>query len=234
MSVEPEPRTGYASGPNRRRPLVLEVLTLCGTHLTGILRPLLGIKVSWIWSLTNPDAIDAVIGEVPRLGLYLFVMYASGDPLSRFGLRRVDWRRDLIALGLALLVLTAYCGYELPRPLTPTTLRLLTSVAGRLAPVWLLAIKYLLVGAYEETAYRGYMIPRLEELLGSTWIAVIVQGVFFGLVHSYQGLRGMVVTGLFGLGMGTIFARYRSVWPLALAHALNDFILTVHTIQAVS
>lgn len=39
----------------------------------------------------------------------------------------------------------------------------------------------------------------------------------------YQSLRGLVVTGLIGIALGTLYLLYkRNLWPLVLAHGLVD------------
>ena len=180
---------------------------MCGTHLTTIVGPLFGIAVSSWQIYVNPYAAYRAIGDVPRLGLYLFVMYASGDAMWRFGLRKVRWRADLIALALALVVVGLNCAYQFLRSPAPENVQLWHMYAGRIAPLWLIAIVCILTGAYEEVAFRGYLIPRLEELSGSTPLAVIAQALFFGLVHSYRGFGSMVTAALFGLLLGFIFTK---------------------------
>ena len=55
----------------------------------------------------------------------------------------------------------------------------------------------------EEFVYRGLLIERLGNLLGNTklvlWLAVGISSILFGLVHSYQGISGMLSTGIVSL-----------------------------------
>ena len=80
----------------------------------------------------------------------------------------------------------------------------------------------------EEFLFRGYLMNRLVDLLGSqtklAWvIAVIGQAVIFGLVHAYQSPIGMFKVGLIGLVFGLSYrAVGRNLWPLILAHGLID------------
>ncbi len=212
--------------------LTLEVLALSGTHLYAILQPLYGSSSHWSYLLASYRTAMA-LGQLPRIGLYLFVIYASGDPLSQFGLRRITWPRDLFWAGAAgaMIFILYWVDYSGISHVSPFVGKPWHAYGRGLAPVWLLGLCNLLVGLAEELAFRGYLIPRLEELLKSTWMAVIIQALFFGLVHSYEGFRGMVVTALFGLIMGVTFTRVRSIWPLALVHAATDFVILYGVLQ---
>jgi hypothetical protein len=79
----------------------------------------------------------------------------------------------------------------------------------------------------EETVYRGWITARLAELgLFSTraWIAaIVVSSVVFGLLHMYQGLSGMIATGLTGLVLGWLYlATGRNLWAPIIAHGVMD------------
>lgn len=93
--------------------------------------------------------------------------------------------------------------------------------------LWL-AIAILAAGLGEEMFFRGYMINRLKDGLGDgivmTIVSVILPALYFGYGHVYyQGLRGLIVTGLIGLVLGVLFVLYkRNLWPLVIAHACVD------------
>ena len=80
----------------------------------------------------------------------------------------------------------------------------------------------------EEFLFRGYLMNRLIDLLGSqtklAWvIAVAGQAVIFGLLHAYQSPIGMFKVGLIGLVFGLSYRSVgRNLWPLILAHGLID------------
>jgi uncharacterized protein len=85
------------------------------------------------------------------------------------------------------------------------------------------------LGAFaEELAYRGYLLTRVRQALGSgrtaTVVAVLVTSVLFGLVHSEQGAIGVVVVTLDALAFSVLRYRFRSVWPSILAHGFNNTI----------
>ena len=79
----------------------------------------------------------------------------------------------------------------------------------------------------EETVYRGWMTTRFAELgrfSKYAWIAsTVVSSIVFGLVHLYQGLSGMIATGLTGLVLGWLYqATGRNLWAPIIAHGVMD------------
>jgi membrane protease YdiL (CAAX protease family) len=79
------------------------------------------------------------------------------------------------------------------------------------------------VGFSEELFARGYLIPRLERLLESTWASVIASAGVFGLLHWRSGILSMCSAFLGGIVYGIAFAWSRRIWPVAIAHAAHDF-----------
>jgi len=79
-------------------------------------------------------------------------------------------------------------------------------------------------GFAEELVMRGYLIPRFERLLNSTWGSLLLTTVLFATYHCYQGPSGVVNALEFGLIYGSAFCVFRRVWPLALAHAVSNFL----------
>jgi membrane protease YdiL (CAAX protease family) len=51
---------------------------------------------------------------------------------------------------------------------------------------------------------------------------VLVSSVAFGLAHSYQGLGGIMRTGLVGLAFGALFVFSGSIWLPIVGHILVD------------
>ena len=93
--------------------------------------------------------------------------------------------------------------------------------------LWI-AISILAAGLGEELFFRGYMVNRMRDALGSgvmmTALTVLLPALYFGYGHFYyQGLGGLIITGLIGLGLGILFLIYkRNLWPLVIAHAAAD------------
>ena len=130
---------------------------------------------------------------------------------------------DVLATGLATPVLISVFGetQQLGRfSDVPGNLPLLLTI---LPFVWLLA------AFGEEFFFRGFVLTRLAGLFGATrwaWgVAIAIQAAAFGAIHAYQGPVDMILIGIGGLVYGTAFVLLnRNLWPLILAHGINDTI----------
>lgn len=79
----------------------------------------------------------------------------------------------------------------------------------------------------EELIFRGFVMNRLSEFQGEgrlAWVsALLLQGALFGLAHFYQGLAGMVFTGVLGCLLGLAYlATGWNLWVPIIAHGLID------------
>ena len=72
---------------------------------------------------------------------------------------------------------------------------------------------------------QAYLIARLQRLLSSTWLAVVVTTALFASYHIYQGTTVMIGTAAFGFVLALAFCWFRRLWPLCLAHALWNILL---------
>lgn len=78
----------------------------------------------------------------------------------------------------------------------------------------------------EELVFRGWLIGRLETILGSSRSAVLASSALFASYHAYQGLVGVASTFAMGVVSAVVFLGVRRVWPIALAH----FAWNVHAV----
>jgi len=90
-----------------------------------------------------------------------------------------------------------------------------------------IAVSWSLAAFVEEAGYRGWILTRCAELgrySRSAWIGgMVVSSALFGLAHSYQGISGMVATGLTGLLFaGVYLATGRNLWAAIVAHGSLD------------
>jgi membrane protease YdiL (CAAX protease family) len=91
---------------------------------------------------------------------------------------------------------------------------------------WLL-VSWSLAAFVEEVAYRGWILTRLAEIgrfSNAGWmVAAVSSSALFGVVHAYQGLSGILATGLTGLVFaGVYFAAGRNIWAPILCHGALD------------
>lgn len=92
----------------------------------------------------------------------------------------------------------------------------------------LLGLSWTLAACGEEIAYRGFLLTRVRDVLGSsvpaTVAAAVLAAAAFGWAHTAQGLIGIVVTGIDALFFTWLRFRYRSLWAAVLAHGFNNTI----------
>jgi membrane protease YdiL (CAAX protease family) len=88
-------------------------------------------------------------------------------------------------------------------------------------PLWI-ALS-LAAGFVEELTFRGYFQRQFASRLG-TALAVLAQGVLFGVTHGYQGLGSMLAITLFGIVFGVMAWARGSLVPGMAAHAAVDIV----------
>lgn len=209
-------------------------------ELIIVLAVLIGTKLVFdqiVWKFAGPLSLACTLATI------LFFTRRNGESWSGFGLVRLKrwWSFPLIlpqaALGVVAIIGVgagmAFLGDALGFWTTEGTQEGVDNrwgdIVGNL-PVYLtwLVIAWVSAGFGEEVFFRGYVINRLSRLLpDARWavpVAVILAAVGFGIAHMYyQGVRGLVVTGMIGLAIGTLYILYRrNLWPLIIAHGAVD------------
>ncbi len=77
-------------------------------------------------------------------------------------------------------------------------------------------------GICEEIVYRGYLQRQILALTGSPIVAVLAQGIIFGVGHAYQGAKQVVVITVLGLLYGLLAWWRKNLRPGIIAHAWSD------------
>jgi membrane protease YdiL (CAAX protease family) len=76
-------------------------------------------------------------------------------------------------------------------------------------------------GICEELLFRGFMIWYLQHWMGLIQ-AALLSSALFGLGHAYQGVRGILTTGLVGAFMAGVYLLSGSIYLCMLIHVLMD------------
>ncbi len=81
-------------------------------------------------------------------------------------------------------------------------------------------------GVCEEILYRGYLMVYITSAIAieSMWPAALLSSLAFGLIHAYQGPKGVLKTGLFGLALAGLYLLTGSIWLLIVLHAVIDLV----------
>ncbi len=220
---------GLADDPRKKWQLWLEVsAVLCLAYVPfmygSIVSFFLGRQESGsLFSYEMSRLVEALQMSMPVLA----IMALSRDAWSKFGIVRPSWLTDtLAAIGIFTINIIArdFVFSLLPQSFWRSTVIIIhrQAPAGLLEHL-LLAFTLLLAAFSEELVMRGYLIPRLEQLLKSTWKAVLVTSLLFASYHLYQGFGSTIIVAGYGLVYGTAFCLFRRLWPLCIAHAIHNY-----------
>ena len=89
--------------------------------------------------------------------------------------------------------------------------------------LFLMALGWVVGGFLEEFTFRGFIVGRVRWLLGSgtvaSWLAVLAAAIPFGIAHLYQGVTGMIATGMIGFVLGAVYVFHRfNLWYAVFTH----------------
>lgn len=77
-------------------------------------------------------------------------------------------------------------------------------------------------GVGEEIVFRGYLQKQFGAATRSVVAGVILQGLVFGLAHTYQGWKQVIVITALGILYGAFAAWRRNLRANIIAHAWSD------------
>jgi membrane protease YdiL (CAAX protease family) len=181
------------------------------------------------WVAFAIGSLQQMVYAIQFVPIMLFIIWRSGEPWSRFGLVRPAWEKDIL-LGLALYLVVALLRVVIRAPWselhrTPLYFLPASTPAPRLP---LLLASCCAVGFSDELIGNGYIIARFELLTGSTWKALLVSIVFSAFLHLHKSGWGILYSALSAFVWGIAFCVTRRIWPVAIAHAVNDFVVDTH------
>lgn len=91
---------------------------------------------------------------------------------------------------------------------------------------WLEAVLWIVVsisaGICEEIVFRGYFQRQFAAYTRSAASGVVLQGLVFGLGHSYQGVKQVIVISVLGILYGCFAAWRRNLRANMITHAWTD------------
>jgi uncharacterized protein len=76
-------------------------------------------------------------------------------------------------------------------------------------------------GFAEELIFRGFLMRQFKAWTNSTALAILIQGLLFGLAHGYYS-RDMLAVAVYGCLIGLLAWWRKSLRPGMLAHGLED------------
>lgn len=199
-----------------------QLLIVASTFLAAFLG-LGAVGIAYAGPFAIGAGLVAMVATQRRRGLpWASIGLGVPDGPARFALQSligllVGWSAALVAMLLA----TRGLGWA---PMDTTRFAGLQGDEGRL--LGMLAISWTTAAFGEEVLFRGFLQSRLRSLFGerrhAAILAALAQAVLFGLAHAYQGATGILISGTIGLAFGLLMLRFRTIWPLVVAHGLID------------
>lgn len=194
----------------------------------------------WLLNYISPPDTAQIESKIlqlylPSLLLQIFILASillalvrDREQITSLGFKPKDFSPANIGIGIVFLAVAIIILNILSRALTYFGL-MTTPELSYLLPktiiersVWIiLAIS---AGVSEEICFRGFVITRMARLTGSVWPGAIIGSLAFGASHSYQGIGGIIVIGVYGLMFALLFLARGSLVPCIVAHALQDII----------
>ena len=141
------------------------------------------------------------------------------------GGRWKTWKSVAVDLGIALpfWVLWEGAAYGVYRLLGSSSAKTVDSLLPQsLLEILIWIAASITAGVCEEMAFRGYLQRQFHALSGNVVIAVLVQGLVFGLFHSYQGWKNVVIISVLGVLYGALAAWRGNLRINILTHAWTD------------
>ncbi len=169
-----------------------------------------------------------------------YIKYANWE-WSDLGLGKPKnwWQPILVLVGIyiAYMLFGSYLVPEIMKVGDRPDISHLMNIPGNLQGLVISLILVWITAAFlEELIFRGFLLNAIDRLLGGTkwsmWTSVVISSVVFGVIHAYQGLTGILLTGGIGFIFGVAFVlNGRRLWPLILMHGIIDTISFISIYQ---
>src|ERR1700693_4869916 len=153
------------------------------------------------------------------------VHHWGGNLKTLSGGRWTSWKSLATAVEIAVpfWVLWEGAAYGVHWLLGPSSARSVDSLLPQsLLEILIWIATSMTAGICEEMAFRGYVQRQFHALTGSIVMAVLGQGLVFGLVHSYQGWKNVIVICVLGVLFGILAAWRRNLRTNIMVHAWAD------------
>jgi membrane protease YdiL (CAAX protease family) len=155
-------------------------------------------------------------GILAVLVTIVVILWLRSQGVEALGLRAPEsWRRIVLTallVGIGAQVISVLLTNPIIEHFTgkPIDLSAFEALRGDVqALITLLALVWVMVVFVEEMVFRGFFMTEIYRLLGpgpgSRIACLVLPAILFGCAHWYQGISGMLSTGLMGLLLGYLF-----------------------------
>jgi membrane protease YdiL (CAAX protease family) len=183
-----------------------------------------------------PDSRRFVAVATACEAALVFVARALGWFLSRPPLAQIDWTAQAVGYGLlatlplvaGLVLITRYPLGPL-KPLDKLVQEFLVPLF-RPARIWELFLISALAGIGEELLFRGVLQAGVEQFSGSSWLALALASLLFGLAHPISTTYA-VLAALIGGYLGWLWMATGNLLVPIVTHGAYDFVALVYLIR---
>jgi membrane protease YdiL (CAAX protease family) len=189
------------------------------------------VMVCQIWQMvhservgpSNDKLVEINIVELVVLAAVLWIGKIRGWSLTTFG-SRISWKGTGGGILLFVVTFLWFWGFSevlmhIFHPAHPhVTVATAHVIAGGLTLPFIL-LHSAINPVFEEVLEAGYFIRSLQRF--GMWPAILASALFRAFFHWWLGIGAV---GVFGVAIifGFAYWRWRQLWPLIVAHALND------------
>jgi membrane protease YdiL (CAAX protease family) len=185
-------------------------------------------------------AIAIEFGWINQFFVFALIVYAwlslwfRGKGWSDFGIKKPEsWKGTFLLAVIGGIVFQALSLYVIEPVLGKLTgdipdVSIFKPLVGNVQQLifWLI-ISWTFAAFLEEMIFRGYFMHRFADLFkrsNTGWVVgLVLANVLFGFGHAYQGVSGMIATGISGLVFsGLFFASKKNLWAAIIAHGIYD------------
>ncbi len=175
----------------------------------------------------------SLLKDLALLGVVAALLWVNRQAPASIGLGRAGWAREL-ALGVPVMIATLVVHVTVTVPIAVAVSLFGKSFATSEAsqrvdalqgltvdtPVWQFALAMVVVATFEEVVFRGFLLPRVRQLTGRWWLAVLLVTAAFGLGHLYEGTLAVAQTMVLGVCFSVAFLWRGHLGSVIVAHGL--------------
>jgi len=156
--------------------------------------------------------------------LIFLVLRREKESLSSIGLKGFGFKNLLIGavfwLGMSFFLLGLALFLQFHKLFNPPEVMHLLPRTQTQKTLWI--IMALSASLSEESAFRGFVLTRLNFYLRNWWLTILIASLSFSLGHLYQGPAGMIFAGIYGVSFSLLFLWRKSLLPCITAHFLQN------------
>lgn len=180
--------------------------------------------------------VRTISSDLSIVSLIWYFVWRNGEGTARIGWILIGKMKEIVygillivpyfillaAVGAAIAIALHLFGVKIPQPQLPGFL-----IPSSAADYWIAIPLVIIVAFSEETMFRGYLMLRLGNITGNARLALVLQGILFGLMHGYKGAFGMAITVIMGILLGLVYQWRKSLVAPMVMHFLQDIIALV-------